>query len=50
MDQAPLTWLESLNKYSIDEWNQLKDQFTSNFVGTMGRSGTRMDLTMVKQE
>jgi hypothetical protein len=34
----------------IDEWNQLKDQFTSNFVGTMGRSGTRMDLAMVKQE
>jgi hypothetical protein len=25
LDQAPLTWLESLDKYSIDEWNQLKD-------------------------
>jgi hypothetical protein len=50
LDQAPLKWLESLDKYSIDEWNQLKDQFTSNFVGTMGRSGTRMDLAMVKQE
>jgi hypothetical protein len=24
LDQAPLTWLESLDKYSIDEWNQLK--------------------------
>jgi hypothetical protein len=50
LDQAPLTWLESLEKYSIDKWDQLKDQFTSNFVGAMGRSGTRMDLAMVKQE
>jgi hypothetical protein len=50
LDQAPLTWLESLDKYSIDKWDQLKDQFTSNFAGAMGRSGTRMDLTMVKQE
>jgi hypothetical protein len=50
LDQAPLTWLESLDKYSIDEWNQLKDQFTSNFAGAMGRSGTRMDMAMVKQE
>jgi hypothetical protein len=30
----------------INEW----DQFTSNFVSAMGRSGTRMDLAMVKQE
>jgi hypothetical protein len=43
LDQAPLTWLESLEKYSIDKWDQLKDQFTSNFAGAMGRSGTRMD-------
>jgi hypothetical protein len=50
LDQASLTWLESLEKYSIDNWDQLKEQFTSNFVGTMGRSGTRMDLAMVKQE
>jgi hypothetical protein len=50
LDQAPLTWLESLEKYSIDKWDQLKEQFTSNFVGTMGHSGTRMDLAMVKQE
>jgi hypothetical protein len=50
LDQAPLTWLESLDKYSIDEWNQLKDQITSNFAGAMGCSGTRMDLAMVKQE
>jgi hypothetical protein len=33
-----------------DNWDQLKDQFTSNFAGTMGRLGTRMDLAMVKQE
>jgi hypothetical protein len=50
LDQAPLTWLESLDKNSIDKWDQLKDQFTSNFVGAMGRSGTGMDLAMVKQE
>jgi hypothetical protein len=50
LDQAPLTWLESLDKHSIDKWDQLKQQFTSNFAGAMGCSGTRMDLAMVKQE
>jgi hypothetical protein len=50
LDQAPLTWLESLEKYLIDKWHQLKDQFTSNFASTMGRSGTGMNLAMVKQE
>jgi hypothetical protein len=50
LDQAPLTWLESLDKHSIDKWDQLKEQFTGNFAGAMGRSGTRMDLAMVKQE
>jgi hypothetical protein len=50
LDQTPLTWLESLEKYSIDKWDQLKEQFTSNFTGVMGCSGTRMDLAMVKQE
>jgi hypothetical protein len=44
LDQAPLTWLKSLDKHSIDKWGQLKEQFTSNFAGAMGRSGTRMDL------
>jgi hypothetical protein len=29
LDQAPLTWLESLDKHSIDKWDQLKEQFTS---------------------
>jgi hypothetical protein len=48
--QAPLTWLEALEKNSIDEWDQLKAQFTSNFTGAMGRSSTLMDLIMVKQE
>jgi hypothetical protein len=50
LDQAPLTWLESLEKYSIDKWDQLKEEFTSNFAGAMGRSGTHMDVAMVKQE
>jgi hypothetical protein len=40
----------SLDKHSIDKWDQLKEQFTSNFAGAMGRSGTHMDLAMVKQE
>jgi hypothetical protein len=48
LEQAPLTWLESLEKYSIDKWDKLKEQFTSNFAGAMGRSGTRMELAMVK--
>jgi hypothetical protein len=50
LDQATLTWLESLEKNSIDEWDQLKAQFTSNFTGAMEHSGTSMDLAMVKQE
>jgi hypothetical protein len=50
LDQAPLTWLESLDKHSTDKWDQLKEQFTNNFAGAMGRSGTRMDLAMVKKE
>jgi hypothetical protein len=50
LDQAPLTWLESLDKNSINEWDRVKAQFTRNFAGAMGRSGTRMDLAMVKQE
>jgi hypothetical protein len=25
LDQAPLTWLESLEKYLIDKWDQLKE-------------------------
>jgi hypothetical protein len=36
LDQAPLTCLESLDKHSIDKWDQLKEQFTSNFAGAMG--------------
>jgi hypothetical protein len=36
MDQAPLTWLESLDKHSIDKWDQLKEQFISNLAGAMG--------------
>jgi hypothetical protein len=39
-----------LEKHSIVKWGQLKEQFTSNFAGAMGRSAIRMDLAMVKQE
>jgi hypothetical protein len=35
LNQAPLTWLESLDKHLIDKWDQLKEQFTSNFAGSM---------------
>jgi hypothetical protein len=35
---------------ALDKWDQLKEQFTSNFTGAMGRLGTRMDLAMIKQE
>jgi hypothetical protein len=49
LDQTPLTWLESLDKHSIDKWDQLKKQFPAT-SRAMGRSGTCMDLAMVKQE
>jgi hypothetical protein len=39
-----------LDKNSIHEWDQLKAQFTNNFEGAMGRSSSRMDLSMFKQE
>jgi hypothetical protein len=35
---------------NLGRHTQLKAQFTSNFAGTMGHSGTCMDLAMVKQE
>jgi hypothetical protein len=50
LHQAPLTWLKSFDKNFIDKWDQLKEQFTINFTGIMGCSGTRMDLAQVKQE
>jgi hypothetical protein len=46
LDQAPLIWLESLEKNSIDKWDKLKAQFTSNFTSAMGPLSTRMDLAM----
>jgi hypothetical protein len=46
---VPLTWLKSFDKNFIDKWDQLKEQFTSDFAGIMGCSGTRMDLAQVKQ-
>jgi hypothetical protein len=57
LDQSPFTWLESLEKYSIDKWDQLKEQFTSNFAGAgplgyshgpgNGKAGTRRDPSQV---
>jgi hypothetical protein len=45
------TYLARVARQELDpQVAQLKDPFTSNFAGTMGRSGTRMDLAMVKQE
>jgi hypothetical protein len=39
-------WLESLDKYSIDKWDQLKDQFTSNFVGAKQEQGETLHKYM----
>lgn len=50
LEQAPLTWLENLDKRSIDTWDDLKKQFTSNFTGALGCTGNRMDLAQVKQK
>jgi hypothetical protein len=50
MEQAPLTWLEYLKRDSIDNWEQLKKVFTSNFIGSLGRHDNRMDLTQIKQK
>jgi hypothetical protein len=36
LDQAPHTWLESLEKFSIDKWDQLKDRFASNLKDRLG--------------
>jgi hypothetical protein len=36
--------------FAVSVLHQLKAQFTSNYAGAMGHSGTRMDLVMVKQE
>jgi hypothetical protein len=47
LDQAPLTWLESLDKDNINKWAQPKMQFTRNFAGAMGYSGTHMDLVQL---
>jgi hypothetical protein len=50
LEQEPLTWFESLKRGSIDNWGPLKQRFTSNFVGSLGRHGTRMDLALIKQK
>jgi hypothetical protein len=50
LDPAPLTWLESLSKNSIDSWEQLKNVIIGNFQGAIARAGTRHDLAQCKQE
>ena len=50
MEVAPLTWLESLDKNSIDSWKDLKVAFTNNYAGAMQRPGNRIDLSQVKQQ
>jgi hypothetical protein len=35
LDPAPITWLESLNNYSIDSWEGLKKVFVGNFQGVI---------------
>ena len=50
MEQAPLTWLDTLERCSIDKWEDLKKAFTNNFAGALGRADTKMDLAQVKQK
>ena len=50
MEQAPLTWLDTLERRSIDKWEDLKKAFTSNFAGALGRANTKMDLARVKRK
>jgi hypothetical protein len=47
---ALLTWLESLNKTSIDSWEGLKKVFIDNFQGAITLAGTRHDLAQCKQQ
>jgi hypothetical protein len=42
-------YVKKIFKY-VKKVNMYGYKFTSNFAGAMGRSGTRMDLAMVKQE
>jgi hypothetical protein len=47
LDQAPLTWLESLEEYSIDKWDQLKEQFCRmDLPGPTTSVGTRTDYSV----
>src|SRR5687768_8944317 len=48
MEAAPLTWIESLDKNSIDSWKDLKVAFTNNYAGAMQRPGNRINLSQVK--
>jgi hypothetical protein len=50
LEPAPLTWLESLPRDSIDSWEGLKKVFIDNFQGAITRAGTRHDLAQCKQE
>jgi hypothetical protein len=42
--------LERLKPNSINSWEDLKQAFIDNFLGSMIRAGTRHDLSQVKQE
>jgi hypothetical protein len=50
LESAPLTWLESLKPNSINSWEDPKWAFIDNFQGSMIRTGTRHNLSQVKQE
>jgi hypothetical protein len=50
LETAPLMWLESLRKDSIDSWDDLKAVFTDNFQGAITRVGTHHDLSQCQQE
>jgi hypothetical protein len=50
LEAAPLSWLESLRKDSINSWDDLKAVITDNFQGAITRAGTHHDLSQYKQE
>jgi len=48
MEAAPLTWLESLKKNSINSWDDLKTVLTSNYAGPMQHPGNKIVLSHKK--
>lgn len=48
IEVAPLNWLDSLHKTSIDTWEDLKKMITSNFTSAMQCQGNPVNLAQIK--